>query len=155
MIYINKVNRFGIFEVKESYKIVLLQREVESVFLENTTRRVLSSLFRGRESRFYEYSINNFYNLQSDKHFVEVPPSEKDIFSNLNTNITKTIGQEGISNVVISDNKISFETEFPRKPHIVKVSYFPNWKLNSGYGPYRVDPSFMLIIPSTLSLIHI
>ena len=149
LIYINKVNRFGIFEVKESYKIVLLQREVESVFLENTTRMVLSSLFRGRESRFYEYSINNFYNLQSDKHFVEVPPSEKDIFSNLNTNITKTIGQEGISNVVISDNKISFETEFPGKPHIVKVSYFPNWKLNSGYGPYRVDPSFMLIIPST------
>ena len=149
LIYINKVNRFGIFEVKESYKIVLLQREVESVFLENTTRRVLSSLFRGRESRFYEYSINNFYNLQSDKHFVEVPPSEKDIFSNLNTNITKTIGQEGISNVVISDNKISFDTEFVGRPHIVKISYFPNWELNSGYGPYRIDPSFMLIVPST------
>ena len=149
LIYINKVNRFGIFGVKESYKIVPLQREIEVIFLENTSRRVLSSLFRERESRFYEYSINNFYNLQSSKHFVEIPPSEKDIFSNLNTTITKTIDQEGISNVVISDNKISFETEFVGRPHIVKISYFPNWELNSGYGPYRIDPSFMLIVPST------
>ena len=149
LIYINKVNRFGIFGVKESYKIVPLQREIEVIFLENTSRRVLSSLFRERESRFYEYSINNFYNLQSSKHFVEIPPSEKDIFSNLNTTITKTIDQEGISNVVISDNKISFDTEFVGRPHIVKISYFPNWELNSGYGPYRIDPSFMLIVPST------
>ena len=149
LIYINKVNRFGIFGVKESYKIVPLQREIEVIFLENTSRRVLSSLFRERESRFYEYSINNFYNLQPSKHFVEIPPSEKDIFSNLNTTITKTIDQEGISNVVISDNKISFETEFVGRPHIVKISYFPNWELNSGYGPYRIDPSFMLIVPST------
>ena len=149
LIYINKVNRFGIFGVKESYKIVPLQREIEVIFLENTSRRVLSSLFRERESRFYEYSINNFYNLQSSKHFVEIPPSEKDIFSNLNTTINKTIDQEGISNVVISDNKISFDTEFVGRPHIVKISYFPNWELNSGYGPYRIDPSFMLIVPST------
>ena len=149
LIYINKVNRFGIFGVKESYKIVPLQREIEVIFLENTSRRVLSSLFRERESRFYEYSINNFYNLQSSKHFVEIPPSEKDIFSNLNTTITKTIDHEGISNVVISDNKISFDTEFVGRPHIVKISYFPNWELNSGYGPYRIDPSFMLIVPST------
>ena len=31
----------------------------------------------------------------------------------------------------------------------MKISYFPNWELNSGYGPYRIDPSFMLIVPST------
>ncbi len=31
--------------------------------------------------------------------------------------------------------------------HLIKVSYFPNWKIKNGYGPYRISPSFMAVIP--------
>jgi uncharacterized membrane protein len=30
---------------------------------------------------------------------------------------------------------------------MVKVSYFPNWKVSGGEGVYRVAPSLMLVIP--------
>ena len=52
-----------------------------------------------------------------------------------------------INNVRISNNTITFETEHPNELHIVKVSYFPNWKIENGSGPYRLSPSFMGVIP--------
>ena len=52
-----------------------------------------------------------------------------------------------INNVRISNNRITFETENPNELHIVKVSYFPNWKIENGSGPYRLSPSFMGVIP--------
>jgi len=33
-------------------------------------------------------------------------------------------------------------------PHLVKVSYFPNWKATGADGPYLVAPSLMLVIPT-------
>ena len=47
------------------------------------------------------------------------------------------------------NSRITFQTEHPDKLHIVKVSYFPNWKIENGLGPYRISPSFMAIIPFT------
>ena len=54
-----------------------------------------------------------------------------------------------IDNIKISNTKITFQTEHPYKLHIVKVSYFPNWKIENGLGPYRISPSFMAVIPHT------
>jgi hypothetical protein len=44
--------------------------------------------------------------------------------------------------------RISFETDAIGVPHIVKVSYFPNWKAKGALGPFAVSPSFMLVIPT-------
>ena len=57
--------------------------------------------------------------------------------------------QDGsVSNVVIEDHRISFETEAVGVPHLVKVSYFPNWKATGAEGPYLAAPSLMLVIPT-------
>ena len=52
-----------------------------------------------------------------------------------------------ISDLKISSNEIKFTTNKPNELHIVKVSYFPNWKIDEGLGPFRTSPSFMSIIP--------
>jgi len=44
-------------------------------------------------------------------------------------------------------NVISFYTEGIGIPHLVKVSYFPRWKVEGGRGPYLASPSFMVVIP--------
>jgi len=37
----------------------------------------------------------------------------------------------------------------------VKISYFPNWKVDGADGPYRVAPNFMVVIPrSTHVTLH-
>ena len=57
--------------------------------------------------------------------------------------------QDGsVSNVVIEDHRISFETEAVGVPHLVKVSYFPNWNATGAEGPYLAAPSLMLVIPT-------
>ncbi|MBU2603120.1 MAG: hypothetical protein KKA32_13295 [Actinobacteria bacterium] len=47
----------------------------------------------------------------------------------------------------IENDRITFQTTAIGVPHIVKVSYFPNWKAHGADGPYVVSPSFMMVIP--------
>ena len=53
-----------------------------------------------------------------------------------------------VSNVVVDDHRISFNTEAIGLPHLVKISYFPNWRATGAKGPYLVAPSLMLVVPT-------
>lgn len=33
-------------------------------------------------------------------------------------------------------------------PHLVKVSYFPNWTADGAQGPWRAAPSLMVVVPT-------
>jgi len=48
----------------------------------------------------------------------------------------------------VDREKIEFDTTGIGQPHVIKVSYFPNWKVYGAEGPYLVSPSFMLVIPT-------
>ena len=52
-----------------------------------------------------------------------------------------------ISDLNIQNELITFKTNKPNQLHLIKVSYFPNWKIKNGYGPFRISPSFMAVIP--------
>lgn len=43
--------------------------------------------------------------------------------------------------------RISFRTDRIGEPHLVKVSYFPNWQVEGAHGVYPVSPHLMLVIP--------
>ncbi len=66
---------------------------------------------------------------------------------------TAPINSNGtVSNVVLEDHRISFETTAVGVPHLVKVSFFPNWKVSGADGPYRAAPAFMVVIPTETSV---
>lgn len=46
------------------------------------------------------------------------------------------------------DHEVGFATDAIGVPHLVKVSYFPNWKVDGAEGVYRIAPSLMLVVPS-------
>lgn len=48
----------------------------------------------------------------------------------------------------VSDGKIEFKTNLIGHPHIIKMSYHPNWKVKGAEKIYHVAPSFMLVFPS-------
>ncbi|MFC1497373.1 hypothetical protein ACFLS1_02725 [Verrucomicrobiota bacterium] len=52
-----------------------------------------------------------------------------------------------ISHEKISDNVIKFKTSAIGKPHIIKVNYYPNWKVRGAKKVYMVTPCFMLVYP--------
>ncbi|MHB0981059.1 MAG: hypothetical protein ACYC5Q_13505 [Thermoleophilia bacterium] len=47
----------------------------------------------------------------------------------------------------VENDRITFQTTAIGLPHIIKVSYFPNWKVKGADGPFVVSPSFMMVIP--------
>ncbi|MGI9585446.1 MAG: hypothetical protein ACR2N7_07620, partial [Acidimicrobiia bacterium] len=46
------------------------------------------------------------------------------------------------------DHDVAFTTDAVGVPHLVKVSYFPNWTADGADGVYRVAPSLMLVVPT-------
>ena len=53
-----------------------------------------------------------------------------------------------VTNVEIDDHRIAFRTTAVGVPHLVKVSYFPNWQADGAEGPYRAAPSLMVVVPT-------
>jgi hypothetical protein len=52
--------------------------------------------------------------------------------------------------VDLRNGGIRFRTESPGRPHLIRLSYFPGWRLETpGDGPYRFGPNQMLIVPET------
>lgn len=62
---------------------------------------------------------------------------------------TRPITASGVvSDVVVDDHRIAFRTTAVGVPHLVKVSYFPNWKVDGAEGPYRAAPALMVVVPT-------
>ena len=47
-----------------------------------------------------------------------------------------------------SENSVSFSVDKIGVPILVRVSYFPNWKVDGAKGPYRAAPNMMVVIPT-------
>ena len=58
-----------------------------------------------------------------------------------------------VTNVAIDEHQISFDTAAVGIPHLVKVSYFPNWRAEGADGPYRAAPSLMVVVPTQESVV--
>ncbi|MCU1391257.1 MAG: hypothetical protein JWL72_4595, partial [Ilumatobacteraceae bacterium] len=54
-----------------------------------------------------------------------------------------------VSNVVMGNETVDFDVDKVGVPVLVKVSYFPNWEVTGGQGPWRVAPNLMLVIPTS------
>jgi hypothetical protein len=46
-------------------------------------------------------------------------------------------------------DSIRFHVSRTGVPVVVKMSYFPNWKVKGGEGPYRVAPNLMVVVPTS------
>ncbi len=91
------------------------------------------------ERSFFEASYNSFKDELNYKVIENYDESFADP-SDKNNQLT-------ISDLNIQNNLITFKTNKPNQLHLIKVSYFPNWKIKNGYGPFRISPSFMAVVP--------
>jgi hypothetical protein len=54
-----------------------------------------------------------------------------------------------ITNVAMADDHLSFDVDQIGVPVLVRVSAFPNWKVDGAKGPYRSAPNFMVVVPTS------
>ncbi|MCU0594050.1 MAG: hypothetical protein MUC98_01130, partial [Desulfobacterota bacterium] len=60
----------------------------------------------------------------------------------------KELDRQGVHvEAFLEQGAIRFTTNKVGIPHLVKVSYFPNWKVQGAFGVYPVSPHLMLVIP--------
>jgi hypothetical protein len=60
-----------------------------------------------------------------------------------------------VTDVKTGDDSISFKVDKPGVPILVKVSYFPNWKVSNADGPYRVAPNMMVVVPKKAGTVRL
>jgi hypothetical protein len=132
---------FTVFSV-ESEKVELVNQELVVFEKIPFIDRTLSSLFRNTEyDNFFAEAYENFDELKTQR-IIEIP--------SVNYNVTSTNEDVvNISNFNMTSNSITFTTDRPNELHMIKTSYFPNWEIKNGDGPYRISPSFMAVIPNS------
>ncbi|MDP3984243.1 MAG: hypothetical protein Q8Q52_04455 [Acidimicrobiia bacterium] len=102
------------------------------------------------EQTFAEFALDWYDDLELLDRWVtaEGPESWPRITSIGEVPATPIAVEAEISDVVIEDHRISFRTTAVGVPHLVKVSYFPNWRATGAEGPFHATPSFMVVIPT-------
>ncbi|MGA0863918.1 MAG: hypothetical protein ACO3RB_08530 [Ilumatobacteraceae bacterium] len=60
----------------------------------------------------------------------------------------KPTGGATVSDVVIDDEAVSFRVDKIGVPVLVKVSYFPNWKVTGAKTVHRAAPNMMVVVPT-------
>ena len=58
-----------------------------------------------------------------------------------------TAGDDAVLEESVSDGRIAFRTRAVGAPHLIKCTYFPNWKVRGAARVYMVSPCFMLVYP--------
>lgn len=77
------------------------------------------------------------------QQFTAITPSEASVPPAVPNQTQGTVTGERLEN-----ESLSFDTTAIGEPHWIKVSYFPNWKVEGAEGPYLASPSFMMVIPT-------
>lgn len=54
-----------------------------------------------------------------------------------------------ITNIIQRNSSVTFDVSQVNTPVLVKESYFPNWQVKGGKGPYRVAPNLMVVVPTS------
>jgi hypothetical protein len=62
---------------------------------------------------------------------------------------SRALPEVKVSNIVAGDDGLSFDVDRPGVPVMVKMSYFPNWKVSGAQGPFRATPNLMVVIPES------
>lgn len=102
------------------------------------------------ESGFFEAALLWYDNVDAlDRWLVESGPDDWPRIDDVALTGRPTAATGGsVTNVEIDDHRIAFDTTAVGVPHLVKVSYFPNWTADGADGPYRAAPSLMVVVPT-------
>jgi hypothetical protein len=100
---------------------------------------------------FYDMALDWYEDIDSMDRWVTADgPADWPRIASLDErpDIPLNVPTDAVSNIVVGEDRISFTTEAIGVPHMVKVSYFPNWTATGAEGPWRATPSLMVVVPT-------
>ena len=131
---------FNVYSIN-SRKIELVEDNLYTFESPDFYERLFNAVLReGGEQSFFDAAYKAF---KDESNYKIIENYDKNLADSSNNN-TELL----ISDLNIQNDFISFKTNKPNQLHLIKVSYFPNWKIKNGHGPFRISPSFMAVIPN-------
>lgn len=149
---------FGIFELPQT-QLVQVADFVPSVY-EVPERGLLAALIgsetvKGADGEplpsFHDMALQWYEDVDNlDKWVVADGPESWPRIDSVDERGSEPTGAAfgAVTDVVVEDHRISFRTSEVGQPHLVKVSYFPNWQAEGADGPWRATPSLMVVVPT-------
>lgn len=137
-IFLKKFEDIEIYEIKRDNKYVVLPK-FEPVLVRTTNWKKTSlKWFKNKDL----LDISLVFSKKTDNKF-------KLVTNNTLNDIKKIqIIDNCYINEKISNNEIVINTSCINKPLLIKITYFPNWKVEGADKIYLASPAFMLIYPN-------
>ncbi|HHT9126291.1 MAG TPA: 6-pyruvoyl-tetrahydropterin synthase-related protein [Candidatus Brocadiia bacterium] len=146
-----KLEKYSIFEfTRNKGNYVEIPKYLPVVFTGKDWREQFYEWFKTRDTLDIPLIPIEFISKRDLSHFKTFSDNIHDI-SHLKNNDLLSLKSDATQPEIIetfSPFEIKFVTPYPHVPHIIKVSYFPNWKVSGADKIYPVSPSFMLVIPN-------
>ena len=131
---------FNVYSIKTE-KVELIENELYLFESPDFYGRLKNAILRNSsEQNFFDAAFESF---KDETNYKIIENYDKSFSEPRSTNTELSINELNIDN-----NLITFKTNKPNQLHLIKVSYFPNWKITSGEGPFRISPSFMAVVPN-------
>jgi hypothetical protein len=141
VVFLNKIDPYSFYEIKGSNSYVEI---MDNIPFRYETKKWVWDM---RDWYLNTGNINSPVIYDTGKDDIKkYPKISKEELSNVPKNPVENKGY--IISEKVEREKIEFYTTGIGQPHVIKVSYFPNWKVYGAEGPYLVSPSFMLVIPT-------
>jgi hypothetical protein len=135
---------FAIFEMSEVNMVEALTVQ-PSVFV--TAERPLD----GDPGNFDDFALDWYGEIDALDHIVVTDGlASWETVSRVSDMVDIPTGADAaaVSDVVMGDHSVTFRTTAVGVPHLVKVSYFPNWEAEGADGPFHSTPSLMVVVPT-------
>lgn len=130
-IKIKEINDFNIYKIEDSNLVEV----VKNIKLKPKNKKWLDeSIEWYKKMDFSQFIV--FYQNQKEKRIIEEVLNQK----------TELLDSP-IEIVSIKEDSLTFNTRNLFYPHLIKISYFPGWRVDGAYGPFLISPSFMMVIP--------
>lgn len=101
------------------------------------------------EEGFFEASLDWYDDVTAlDRLMVEEGPPGWRRIVEVSDRERRAVSTGEVTDLVVDHHRIAFHTTAVGVPHLVKVSYFPNWTASGATGPYRAAPSLMVVVPT-------
>jgi len=159
--YVTESPPFTIFEMAEPPALVEPARYQPAVYEApdgGIADKVLGLVGAGAPGpTFNDIALEWFDDLDLLDHWVTADGPEDwpriDDLSELPRTPLLEAGDGAVTDVEIEDHRISFTTTAVGVPHLVKVSYFPNWVAEGAEGPFHAAPSLMVVVPTQANVV--
>ena len=137
--FMKKVNRFEFYSINEDSDYVeVLTREPVLIITDDWHQEAFDWI-SGEKDVFYAFSN------KPDDNFRLVSYDGTDLEELSGS--SEEIGSCKAESKFVKEDQLLIKTDCINKPLLVKISYFPNWKVLGAEKIYLVTPSLMLIFP--------